>query len=74
MGYPQLEVRMGKHVLDREHRRTKSQVLPFAAASRRLAPEGSSAAAQYLIRRRKGPWNAALRNRAFLRIERGYYV
>lgn len=62
---------MAKHILDRPHSRFHSQVMPFAAAERRLGPEGSSYAAQYLIRRRKGPWNAALRNRAFLRIERG---
>ncbi|MFV0335412.1 MAG: hypothetical protein ACK5JR_15245 [Tropicimonas sp.] len=62
---------MAKHVLDRARRRTHSTVMPFAAISRRTGPEGSSPAAQYLIRRRKGPHNAFLRNHAFLRIERG---
>ncbi|RYH09971.1 hypothetical protein [Tropicimonas sp. IMCC6043] len=62
---------MSKHVLDRPHSRFHSLVLPYAAAAQRQAPEGSSYAAQYLIRRRKGPLNSALRTQAFLRIDRG---
>lgn len=61
---------MAKHILDRARRRTHSQVAPFAEVSRRTGPEGSNPAAQYLIRRRKGPHNASLRTQAFLRIER----
>ena len=61
---------MAKHLLDRHHRRTGSQVMPFASVARRTAPEGSSPATRYLLRRTKGPWNAALRNKAFFRIER----
>ncbi len=63
---------MAKHILDHRRNRPKSQVMPFAAVSQRTAPEGSNPAAKYLLRRSKGPWNAALRNRAFLRIERGF--
>lgn len=65
---------MGKHILDRERRRKSTRVVPYSAASRRLAPEGSNPAVLALMRRTKGPWNAALRANAFLRIDRGYTV
>lgn len=64
---------MAKHVLDRPHH-LQSQVEPFAAVSRRTGPEGSSRAAQKLLRRKKGPRNDYLRMRAFLRIDRGVAV
>ncbi|NDR57636.1 hypothetical protein [Aliiruegeria sabulilitoris] len=62
---------MGKHVLDHKRRRTKSQVKPFSEVSRRTAPEGTNPAAKYLLRKRRGPCNDAMRFQAFLRIDRG---
>ncbi|WP_116132797.1 hypothetical protein [Tropicimonas sp. IMCC34043] len=61
---------MAKHILDRPRQSMTSRVAPYAAVLRRNGPEGSSRAAQVLLRRSKGPMNAALRNKAFLRIER----
>ena len=65
------EDRMGKHILDRQRRRPRSQVLAFSEVSRRTAPEGSNPAAKYLLRKRKGPCNDFMRALAFLRIDRG---
>lgn len=65
---------MSKHILDRTRRRSGLQMSSFAAVTRRSGPEGSNPAAKYIMRRAKGPWNAALRYRAFLRIERGQDV
>ncbi|MDV7144076.1 hypothetical protein R3X27_15410 [Tropicimonas sp. TH_r6] len=65
---------MTKHILDRQHSRTHSKVMPFAEVTRRTAPEGSNPAAKQLLRRKKGPMNASLRARAFFRIDRGYTV
>ena len=61
---------MTKHVLDRQRARMSNRVAPYVAVLRRTGPEGSNRAAQALLRRSKGPLNAALRNKAFLRIER----
>lgn len=65
---------MAKHILDRQRRRKSTRVLPYAEVTRRVAPEGSNPAVLAMMRRTKGPWNAALRYNAFLRIDRGYSV
>lgn len=61
---------MSKHILDRQRSRTQSQMRLYTEVERRTAPEGSNPAAKSLLRRKKGPMNAAMRNLAFMRIER----
>lgn len=65
---------MAKHILDHQRRRKVSRVAPYSAVIRRTAPEGSNPAAQALLRRARGPWNPALRAKAFLKIDRGLSV